>query len=67
MPSSVVAINQEDPKRLTSVAPFESLEEATDEPGAPQDLIDLENDMLYSADAGVGKVAGYSWTKRAAR
>ncbi len=58
VPSSVVAINQHDPSRMTSVVPFGPLKKAQMSLAPPKTCIDLENDMLYSADAGVGKVAG---------
>ena len=57
-PSSVVAINQHDPSRMTSVTPFGPLKRLQMSLAPPKTCIDLENDMLYSADAGVGKVAG---------
>ena len=58
VPSSVVAISQHDPARRTSVTPFGSLGKLQMSLAPPKTCIDLENDMLYSADAGVGKVAG---------
>jgi hypothetical protein len=58
VPSSVVAINQHDPKRRTSVTPFGPLGKLQMSLAPPKTCIDLENGMLYSADAGVGKVAG---------
>ena len=57
-PSSVVAINQHDPARRTSIVPFGPLKRLQMSLAPPKTCIDLENDMLYSADAGVGKVAG---------
>jgi hypothetical protein len=58
VPSSVVAINQRDPTRTTSITPFGELKKLQMSLAPPKTCIDLENDMLYSADAGVGKVAG---------
>jgi hypothetical protein len=58
VPSSVVAINQHDPERKTSVAPYGPLKKLQMSLAPPKTCIDLENNMLYSADAGVGKVAG---------
>ncbi len=58
VPSSVVAINQHDPARITSVTPFGPLKRLQASFAPPKTCIDTENDMLYSADAGVGKVAG---------
>jgi hypothetical protein len=58
VPSSVVAINQHDPSRMTSVEAFGPLKKLQMSFAPPKTCIDLENDMLYAADAGVGKVAG---------
>jgi len=58
VPSSVVAINQHDPGRRTSVSPFGPLGRLQMSFAPPKTCIDLENGMFYSADAGVGKVAG---------
>jgi hypothetical protein len=58
VPSSVVAINQHDSSRMTVVEPFGPLKRLQMSLAPPKTCIDLENDMLYSADAGVGKVAG---------
>jgi hypothetical protein len=58
VPSSVVAINVHDAKRQTSIVPFGPLKRTQMSFAPPKSCIDLENDMLYSADAGVGKVAG---------
>lgn len=58
VPSSVVAINRRDPGRKTSISPYGPLKKLQLSLAPPKTCIDLENDMLYSADAGVGKVAG---------
>lgn len=58
VPSSVVAIHQRDPERITSIVPFGPLKRLQTSLAPPKTCIDLDNDMLYSADAGVGKVAG---------
>ena len=58
VPSSVGAINQHDPTRMTSVVPFGPLKKLQMSLAPPKTCIDVENDMLYSADAGVGRVAG---------
>jgi hypothetical protein len=58
VPSSVVAINQHDASRMTSVEPFGPLGRRQMSLAPPKTCTDLENGMLYSADAGVGKVAG---------
>jgi hypothetical protein len=58
VPSSVVAIHQHDPTRMTSLVPFGPLKRLQLSLAPPKNCVDVENDMLYSADAGVGKVAG---------
>jgi hypothetical protein len=58
VPSSVIAINQHDPARMTSVVPFGPLKKVQMSLAPPKTCIDIDNDMLYSADAGVGRVAG---------
>jgi hypothetical protein len=58
VPSSVVAINIHDSRRSTSITPFGPLKRTQMSLAPPKTCIDLENNMLYSADAGVGKVAG---------
>lgn len=58
VPSSVVAIDQRDASRRTSIVPFGELKKLQMSLAPPKTCIDLENDMLYSADAGVGRVAG---------
>jgi hypothetical protein len=58
VPSSVVAINQHDPTKMTKVVPFGPLRKLQMSLAPPKTCIDLENGMLYSADAGVGQVAG---------
>ena len=58
VPSSVVAIHQRDPERITSITPFGPLGKLQMSLAPPKTCIDLDNDMLYSADAGVGRVAG---------
>jgi hypothetical protein len=57
VPSSVVAINQHDASKVTSVTPFGPLGKRQMSLAPPKTCIDSENGMLYSADAGVGKVA----------
>jgi hypothetical protein len=58
VPCSVVAINQHDPGRMTSITPFGPLKGRQMSIAPPKTCIDAENRMLYSADLGVGKVAG---------
>ena len=64
VPSSVVAINQRDPSRRTSIVPFGKLKKTQMSLAPPKTCIDLENGMLYSADAGVGQVAGIALDQR---
>lgn len=58
VPSSVVAISQHDASKMTCVQPFGPLKRLQRSLAPPKTCIDLDNDMLYSADAGVGEVAG---------
>jgi hypothetical protein len=56
--SSVVAINQKDPARMTTVFPFGDFKPGMFSFAPPKNGSDAENNMLYSADVGLGKVAG---------
>jgi hypothetical protein len=56
--SSIVAINQKDPGRMTSVSPFGPLKPGQVSFAPPKSGTDPENAMVYSADVGMGKVAG---------
>jgi hypothetical protein len=58
VPSSVVAIHQKDPTRMASVSPFGPLKRSQISLAPPKSGTDIDNAMVYSADAGVGKVAG---------
>ena len=49
---------------MTSVSPFGPLKRLQFSLAPPKTCIDLENDMLYSADVGVGKVAGIKLDQR---
>ncbi len=57
-PSSLVAVNIDDSSKTTTLKPFGDLKdgEASNAPPKPQG--DPENDMVYSADGGIGKIAG---------
>ncbi len=58
-PSSVVVAHQRDASRLRTVFPFgERLEAGAWSFAPPKTGADPENNMIYSADAGIGKVAG---------
>lgn len=56
--SSLVAINVDDASDTHTIKPFGELEsgQASNAPPKPQG--DPENDMVYSADGGIGKIAG---------
>jgi hypothetical protein len=56
--SSVVAISQHDPKKMTTVFPFGPLKPGEQSFAPPKSGGDPENNILYSADMGIGKVAG---------
>lgn len=56
--SSIVAINQKDPTRMTSVFPFGQLKPGQISFAPPKSGTDPENNMVYSADVGIGKLAG---------
>ncbi len=56
--SSVVAINQHDPGKMTSITPFGPLQPHQISFAPPKTGTDPENNMVYSADMGIGKAAG---------
>ncbi|MFZ1322622.1 MAG: hypothetical protein WAT71_13780 [Ignavibacteria bacterium] len=56
--SSIVAISQKDQKKMTTIFPFGKLKKLQMSLAPPKSGTDIENNMVYSADAGVGKVAG---------
>ncbi len=56
--SSVVAISQEDPGKITSLSPFGALRHGEMSFAPPKTGTDIDNNMVYSADMGIGKVAG---------
>jgi hypothetical protein len=56
--SSIVAINQKEPSRMTSVFPFGQLKPGQISFAPPKSGTDHENNMIYSADVGMGKLAG---------
>jgi hypothetical protein len=55
--SSVVAINQKDPTKITSIFPFGPLKSGEMSFAPPKNGSDADNYMVYSQDEGVGKVA----------
>jgi hypothetical protein len=56
--SSIVAISQHDARKMTTVFPFGPLKEGEMSFAPPKSGGDPANNLLYSADMGVGKVAG---------
>lgn len=56
--SSIVAVDQKDAKRMQLVFPFGDLKPGEWSWAPPKPQTDAENSMIYSADMGVGKVAG---------
>jgi hypothetical protein len=56
--SSIVAVHQKDPKRFKVLFPFGPLKKDEMSFAPPKPQTDPENNMIWSADFGVGKVAG---------
>lgn len=56
--SSIVAVNQHDPTKMTTIFPFGELKKGQWSFAPPKPQTDPENSMIYSADMGMGKVAG---------
>ncbi len=56
--SSIVAISRDDAKKMTTVFPFGPLKEGEQSFAPPKSGGDPENNLVYSADMGIGKVAG---------
>jgi hypothetical protein len=56
--SSIVAVDRRDASRRTVIYPFGELEKGQFSFAPPKPQTDPENHMIYSADVGVGKVAG---------
>lgn len=56
--SSIVAVSQHDAKKMTTIFPFGPLKEGEQSFAPPKSGGDPENNLLYSADMGIGKVAG---------
>lgn len=56
--SSIVAVHQKDPTRTKVIFPFGELKKGEWSWAPPKPQTDPENSMIYSADMGVGKVAG---------
>lgn len=56
--SSIVAMHKDDPTRTHVIFPFGELKEGELSFCMPKPITDPENNMVYSADMGIGKVAG---------
>jgi hypothetical protein len=56
--SSIVAVHQKDAKRFKVIFPFGPLKKDEMSFAPPKPQTDPENNMIWSADFGVGKVAG---------
>lgn len=56
--SSLVAINVDDSSRMETIKPFGELKDGESSNAPPKPQGDPANDMVYSADGGVGKIAG---------
>lgn len=56
--SSLAAINVDDASNIQTIYPFGQLESGQKSFAPPKPQGDLENDMIYSADGGIGKIAG---------
>ncbi|MCU0787501.1 MAG: PQQ-like beta-propeller repeat protein [Verrucomicrobia bacterium] len=56
--SSIIAVHQKDAARTKVIYPFGPLEEGEFSNAPPKPQTDPENNMIYSADFGVNKVAG---------
>jgi hypothetical protein len=56
--SSIVAVSQKDPKNVHVIFPFGQLAKGERSLAPPKPEVDPENSMIYSADMGMGKVAG---------
>lgn len=56
--SSVVIVNQKDAKNVKTIFPFGELKKGEWSFCPPKCGADPENNMIYSADMGIGKVAG---------
>ncbi len=63
VPSSVVAVNQDDPTKITSISPFGPLPSGVMSNAPPKAAVDSDNNMVYSDDEGVGKIAGIKFNR----
>jgi hypothetical protein len=56
--SSIIAVNQKDATRTKAIYPFGPLKDGQFSNAPPKPQTDPENNMIYSADFGVGKTTG---------
>jgi hypothetical protein len=56
--STIVAVNQHDASKMSVIFPFGELKKGEWSFCPPKPEVDAENSMIYSADFGLGKVAG---------
>ena len=56
--SSIVAVHQKDATKMKTIFPFGGLKKGEWSFAPPKPQTDPENSMIYSADMGIGKVAG---------
>lgn len=59
--SSIIAVHQKDPTRTKTIFPFGPLKKGDWSFAPPKAGADPENNMVYSADVGIGKVAGINF------
>ena len=57
-PSSVVAVNADDPTKITRIYPLAQLPSGVTSNAPPKSAVDTENSMVYSDDFGEGITAG---------
>jgi hypothetical protein len=62
--STLVAIHIHDAKKITRVFPFGQLKEGEMSFAPPKSGGDPENNMVYSSDVGIGKVAGLKFDQQ---
>ena len=56
--STLVAVNVDDSSNMQTVKPFGDLESGQSSNAPPKPQGDLDNNMVYSADGGIGQIAG---------
>jgi hypothetical protein len=63
-PSSVVAVNADDPTKIARITPFGPLPSGVTSWAPPKAAVDDENDMIYSNDYGASGVAGIKFDRK---